>query len=422
MKINHLVVFLFLTNFFAVTSQEKVININWVDDKTYLSEFNSFDVPYFDNYTHNIEPGIGVMLTTQWKEDFLIDPDFVSIEKINYITVNANEAGNLDINSVPTKIDFKLNNSLSKNSRTLYLELNPFFKQNNVLKKVLSFSVKYKKLTTKGNQKLSTLSSSVLSQGSWYKFEVGKSGVYKLSKNFLNSMGVNTNNIDPRTIKIFVNGGGMLPLSNSSEFPFDPIENAIKFIGEEDGVFNNDDYIIFYANGQDTFSEESNTNLNSFTDKTFYLLNVSAGFGRRVVSLEEPVIDENIIIDEYQNYKFHEVDNYNIAKIGRRWFGERFDFESIKNFEFEFENLINSKPIDLKVYTAAVSEIPTSMSLKVNNLEDNFNYQSINDPILASEDYFNNQILVSSSLINVTLDYNNNGNPSSYAYLDYISI
>ena len=63
------------------------------------------------------------------------------------------------------------------------------------------------------------------------------------------------------------------------------------------------------------------------------------------------------------------------------------------------------------------------MSLKVNNLDiDNFNYQSINDPILASEDYFNNQILVSSSLINVTLDYNNNGNPSSYAYLDYISI
>ena len=423
MKFNHLVVFLFSINFCTVASQEKVININWVDDKTYLSEFKSFNVPYFDNYTHNFEPDIGVVLTTQWREDFLIDPDLVSIEKINSINVNVAEIGDLDINSLPTKIDFKLNNSLSKNSQTLYLELNPFFKEDNILKKVLSFSVKYKKLTAKDNQKLSTLSSSVLSQGSWYKFEVGKSGVYKLSKNFLNSMGVNTNNIDPRTIKIFGNGGGMLPLSNSSEFPYDPIENAIKFVGEEDGVINNEDYIIFYANGQDTFSEESNTNLNSFTDKTFYLLNVSAGFGRRVVNLEEPDIDENVIIDEYQNYKFHEVDNYNIAKIGRRWFGERFDFESIKNFEFEFDNLITSKPINLKVFTAAVSEIPTSMSLKVNNLDiDNFNYQSINDPILASEDYFNNQILVSNSLINVTLDYNNNGNPSSYAYLDYISI
>ena len=423
MKINQLVVFLFLINFCSVASQEKLININWVDNKTYLSEFNSFNVPYFDNYTHNFEPDIGVTLTTQWIEDFIIDPNLVSIEKINYVTVNTSEVGSLDINSVPTKIDFKLNNSLSKKNRTLYLEFNPFFRQDNVLNKVLSFSIQYNKKRSQDNQKLSTISNSVLSQGSWYKFQVGNSGVYKLSKSFLNDMGVNTNNIDPRTIKIFGNGGGMLPLMNSSEFPYDPIENAIKFIGEEDGVFNNDDYIIFYAKGQDTYNEESNTNLNSFTNETFYLLNVSAGLGRRVVDIVEPDIDENYIIDEYQDYKFHEVDNYNIAKIGRRWFGERFDFESIKNFEFEFDNLITSKPINLKVYTAAVSEIPTSMSLKVNNLDiDNFNYQSINDPILASEDYFNNQISVSNSLINVTLDYNNNGNPSSYAYLDYISI
>ena len=423
MKINQLVVFLFLINFCSVASQEKLININWVDNKTYLSEFNSFNVPYFDNYTHNFEPDIGVTLTTQWIEDFIIDPNLVSIEKINYVTVNTSEVGSLDINSVPTKIDFKLNNSLSKKNRTLYLEFNPFFRQDNVLNKVLSFSIQYNKKRSQDNQKLSTISNSVLSQGSWYKFQVGNSGVYKLSKSFLNDMGVNTNNIDPRTIKIFGNGGGMLPLMNSSEFPYDPIENAIKFIGEEDGVFNNDDYIIFYAKGQDTYNEESNTNLNSFTNETFYLLNVSAGLGRRVVDIVEPELDENYIIDEYQDYKFHEVDNYNIAKIGRRWFGERFDFESIKNFEFEFDNLITSKPIDLKVYTAAVSEIPTSMSLQVNNIDiDNFNYQSINDPILASEDYFNNQISVSNSLINVTLDYNNNGNPSSYAYLDYISI
>ena len=423
MKINQLVAFLLLINFCSVTSQEKLININWVDNKTYLSESNSFDIPYFDNYSHNFEPDVGVILVTQWKEDFLIDPNSIRIKKINSESVNTSEIGNLDINTVPNKIDFKLNNSLSKNNRTLYLELNPFFKENNILKKVLSFSIHYNKKSSQDNQKSSIISNSVLSQGSWYKFEIENSGVYKLSKSFLNNLGINTNSIDPRTIKIYGNGGGMLPLMNSSEFPYDPVENAIKFIGEQDGVFNNEDYIIFYAQGQDTFNEESNTNLNTFTDKTFYLLNVSAGFGKRVVDLVEPSENEDVIIDEYQNYKFHEIDNYNIAKIGRRWFGERFDFETNKNFEFEFDNIITTKPIDLKVYTAAVSEIPTSMSLKVNNLDiDNFNYQSINDPILASEDYFNNQILVSNSLINVTLDYNNNGNPSSYAYLDYISI
>ena len=66
MKINYLFVFLFLIKHFTVSSQEKLIKINWVDNKTYLSEFNSFNVPYFDNYTHNFEPDIGVVLTTQW--------------------------------------------------------------------------------------------------------------------------------------------------------------------------------------------------------------------------------------------------------------------------------------------------------------------------------------------------------------------
>ena len=423
MKINQLVVFLFFINFYSIYSQEKSININWVKNKTYLSEFNKFNVPYFDNYTHNFEPDLGVILITQWKDINLIDPNSVSLDKINFETVDVSEIGNLDINSIPNNIDFTLTNSLSKNNKSVYFKLNPFFKENNVINRIISFSVLYNPMPFQVNQKLSTTSNSVLSQGSWYKFEIENSGVYKLSKSFLNNLGVNTNNIDPRTIKIYGSGGEMIPLMNSSEFPYDPVQNAIKFVGEEDGVFNSDDYIIFYAKGQDTFNQESNTNINSFTDKTFYLLNVSAGFGKRVIELVEPSSDENFIIDEYQDYKFHEIDNYNIAKIGRRWFGERFDFESNKNFEFNFDNLITTKPIDLKVYTAAVAEIPTSMNLQVNNQDiDNFYFQSINDPILASEDYFDDQILVSNSLINVTLDYNNNGNPSSYAYLDYISI
>jgi hypothetical protein len=423
MKFNQLVAFLFLFNSYSVLSQEKLININWVENKTYLSEVNKFNVPYFDNYKHNFEPNSGVILITQWNEKHLIDPNSVKIDKINYETVDVNTLGNLNVNSIPNELNFKLSNSLSIDGRSVYLELKPFFNDNGIIKKITSASISYKKKTNQSLEKVSTSTSSVLSQGSWYRFEITNSGVYKLNKNFLNNLGVNTSNIDPRTIKIYGSGGEMIPLLNSSEFPFDPVQNAIKVVGEEDGIFNNEDYIIFFAKGQDTFNEESNTNVNSFTDKTYYLLNVSAGFGNRVVELEEPFEDENIIINEFQDYKFHEIDNYNIAKIGRRWFGERFDFDSTKNFEFNFDNLITTKPIHLKVYTAAVSEIPTSMSLKVNNLEiDNFYYQSINDPILATEDYFDNEVLVSGSSINVNLDFNNNGNPSSYAYLDYISI
>jgi hypothetical protein len=37
-----------------------------------------------------------------------------------------------------------------------------------------------------------------------------------------------------------------VPLSNSINYPNDLIENAIKVVGEEDGIFNNDDYRFYF--------------------------------------------------------------------------------------------------------------------------------------------------------------------------------
>ena len=56
----------------------------------------------------------------------------------------------------------------------------------------------------------------------------------------------------------------MLPLSNHEHIQLILQENAIKFIGEEDGVFNNDDYILFYAEGPKGYNQESNTNINLY--------------------------------------------------------------------------------------------------------------------------------------------------------------
>ena len=161
----------------------------------------------------------------------------------------------------------------------------------------------------------------------------------KLIKVFLNQLGINTNSIDPRKIRIFGHGGEMLSMRNEENFMLDPIENAIKIIGEEDGVFDNEDYIIFFAKGPDNYNVESNTNLNLYEDKISYFISIGSTDGSRVESFTEPNEPSDLIIDNYTNYQFHEIDNYNIAQIGRRWFGDRFDFESNKTFSFTFDNL-----------------------------------------------------------------------------------
>ena len=127
------------------------------------------------------------------------------------------------------------------------LVLNPIIKEGSVYKKVISFTYSFQEGQANriNNQNvIQSTSNSVLATGNWHRFYVEKSGVYKVSKSFLQSIGFNVN-VDPRNIKIYGNGGRMLPLENTLPYPNDLEENAIQFVGEDDGVFDNSDYILF---------------------------------------------------------------------------------------------------------------------------------------------------------------------------------
>ena len=109
--------------------------------------------------------------------------------------------------------------------------------------------------------------------------------------------------------------------------------------------------------------------------------------------------------------------------MGRRWFGHRFYFENARTFSFEFPNLVTQNPLKLKVYAAATAESNTSMEVKANgNVVDNLSFSATDYGILGTEDIFNGNINSNSDLVTIDLNFNNNGNPSAKAYLDYISI
>ena len=418
----YFLLFLFIAISSIGFSQSKEININWDGYRVFSTSSAQFEIPYFNNHNFNFTPSKGISLSAQWSENIEIDQNSIVIENVTLSDITVENLKQLDRNIIPKELTYDIKTSISRGKMYLFLDLFPIINQNGNFKKVNSFRFSYKRGIS-NRLKRQRIQNSVLNTGEWYKFYVDKSGIFRLSRSFLSQLGLNTNSIDPRNIKIFGNGGNMLPLSNSVEYPVDPIENAIKVHGEDDGVFNNSDYILFYAQGPNAYNSDSNTNLNLYSDQTAYFINISPSPGKRILENVQPVNTANTIVDSYTAYKYHELDEYNIAKIGRRWFGDRFDFESNQTFEFTFPNLRTSEPINLRVYTAAVSEISTSMSVEINNQEvSNLNYTSINDPILVSGDYFTGEIMVSNSNISVDLNYNNNGNPSSVAYLDYISL
>lgn len=90
--------------------------------------------------------------------------------------------------------------------------------------------------------------SSVLSAGDWLKISVESSGIYKIAASDLKQAGF-SGAISSAQIRLFGNGGRVLPESNADPVTDDLQENAIEIYDGGDGNFDGADYLLFYAPG-----------------------------------------------------------------------------------------------------------------------------------------------------------------------------
>ncbi|HBK70918.1 MAG TPA: hypothetical protein DDZ39_04550 [Flavobacteriaceae bacterium] len=314
---------------------------------------------------------------------------------------------------------------LKINSKTLFIFLFiiPFF----------IFSQEVKRNNTNFNKSISTVKNSVLSQGDWYKFAIDTTGVFKIDREFLQNLGINTNEINPKNIRIFGNGGQLLPKLNS-DFRYDGLqENAIFIKGEQDNSFDDNDYILFYGKGPDQWStvlsqpSQSRHINNIYSDKAYYFLSVDNGIGKRISNTIEITAPATQTITTYNHYDYIENDKENIFHNGQQWFGKNLSIENTTQVNFNFENIAISENISVRVRGLTISSTPSTMDIKVNGQ----NLTSINFPAtpsnsgsltLAIPREAVQTLNVNTNSIEVEISYNNNGNPSAKAYLDYIEI
>jgi hypothetical protein len=200
---------------------------------------------------------------------------------------------------------------------------------------------------------------SVLKDGEVYKFAVKETGVYRLDYAFLkNELKIaNIDQLDPRTIKIYGNGGGRLPESNAAQRADDLTENAVLIEGEADGKFDSGDALLFYAVGADkaqfnpanqTFSRPKNI----YADQTFYFLKLSTGNGLRLVA-QPSIANTTYTSTTYNDFARYEEDKLNVLASascnctqggGKEWFGDFIGSgisEKTYTDKFSFPNLTN---------------------------------------------------------------------------------
>ncbi len=359
---------------------------------------------------------------TQWKDAAFADPNSVVVSNVRFGAVSSEELKKIIPENLPNKLEYYIASTMAREVLYTVFSITPIIKNNGSYQKVLSFDINYKYGPQKRNDP-PTLTNSVLATGQWFKFKVEKTGVYKMDKTFLNNLGMNTDGIDPRSLKVYGNGGQSLPLRSEFTRFFDLPENAIQVSGEEDGSFDGGDYILFYGTSTEGYVAENDSNLNPYSDDSFYYVTAGGEAGKRVTPMMEPTGNVDLAINEFDEYQFHEKDEFSPTKLGRKWFGDRFDIENEQSYSFEFPNIVASKPMRLIVKAAGASEKATSMAVSINSTSlDPLIFSGLGDSGLLSLVFLDVQVPASSSTVKVDLAYNNNGNPSSIAYLDYIGI
>ncbi|GGH01595.1 peptidase C25 [Polaribacter pacificus] len=271
---------------------------------------------------------------------------------------------------------------------------------------------------------------SVLSNGDWYQFSIDTTGVFKLDKEFLTKLGINTSTLDPKNIRVFGNGGAMLP-EKISDFRYDDLqETAIYVEGETDGVFHETDYVLFYGVGAHSWSvnpslQKATHKQNLYEDKAYYYITVTEGVGKRIneaTEITDPAIKNISIFDDFV---FHEKETRNLFAIGTQWFGEDFSVQNTQSFSIPFDKAVANSPISISVRGAAISSLASSMNITVNATNQFIiPFQTVNagSLTLGYTTQRNTTINNSNNVIDVIIDYNNGGNPAAKAYLDFIEI
>ncbi len=282
----------------------------------------------------------------------------------------------------------------------------------------------------KNAAKTTDVHTSVLSTGTWYKVGITKTGIYKIDKSFFTSIGVNPSTVNPANIRIFGNGGNMLPVDNSVPRISDLTENAAWMVGNGDASFDDNEFLAFYAVGplawiKDSVNQKFVHQNNLFADTAYYFINYDLGVAGARIGAQSSVPAANQTVTDFNDYVVHDSDAENIGGFGARWFGDMMStnvgYTTSKTFQWVFPSIVSTVAGSIDV--AAAGGVSTSITTSLNGQQVGFaTYNPIGDDIVATDSgviNFNNTINGTTITVNISYDP---GGTTATAYLDYVEL
>ncbi len=296
----------------------------------------------------------------------------------------------------------------------------------------------------KSMSRSTSLVNSFLSAGDWYKIEVkdagdGKSeGIYKITKSFLEGAGVNLSGVDPRTIKMYGNGGALLQEDMALPRPIDLEEIDIYFEGESDGIFNNEDFILFYGKSinswnYDTVSNVFRHTVNYHSRSNYYWICLNTpGNGSRMQVVNSENGSSPYVPSSFTEKVFWEPEENNLIGEGNLWLSLRKSPGQSFDWSLSLNGLEPNSDIYYNVKLAARTLCPYSSYFLVK--DDYSNMPELSLAMYCVIAGFNEWIDTRSLTFNVNASQKTNGeqvklrstfyasNGESEGYVDYQEI
>jgi hypothetical protein len=341
-------------------------------------------------------------------------------EEINYLKSN-----NI---SVSDTLEGEYKVTKGGNDAFAVVSVLPFIRQGKTIRRISKLTFDLQVTVTNDYQK-DFVSTSVLNDGSgiWYKISVREDGIYKIDKAFLESCGISTEGLSSSSIHIFGNGDGRLPENNNVSRTDDLAQNAIFMYDGGDGTFDDGDYLLFYGWGPDRLYANGLSSLDQdrhiYSDISCYFINIHSGTPSLLVSsIPQSSLTETHLIDSYSYYDKHELDQVSLVGGGQRWYGELFDTDLERTFNFSVPDIELSSPasFSVSIATNATNSAGTEQRYSVNGTS----YHSSLLPSVSA-DYVRNvksfDVPGPSSTLSFKVNITRN-NPNVLVYLDRIAL
>lgn len=213
---------------------------------------------------------------------------------------------------------------------------------------------------------------SVLAEGEWFKIGVTVEGIHNVTYEQMVELGMQVQGIDPATLRLYGNGGRMVPESNAVSRYDDLQQIAIKMEDGGDGSFDPGDYILFY--GQSTTNWDYiplklafQHTKHRYSDTTNYYLTIKPGQGKRIGPSNPVILPVNVTVNTFNDYQVWETDSLNLIRSGAEWYGEEFSDKVSHDFYFSFPNLTMDENILLAIDMAARSLEVSNFVVRANS-------------------------------------------------------